>query len=102
MDQPTQELQLIWREFVIHEGAGRVKSVVRALGLWCVPSVVTVGALAEAFQSSIRPRWAGRSVSRCSRAQSSGRPPAAWLSALGPLTMPSSLELSLTGGLGGT
>jgi hypothetical protein len=51
--------------------------VVRALGWWCVPGTVTGGALAEAFQSSIRPRWAGRSVSRCSRAQSSGRPPIA-------------------------
>jgi hypothetical protein len=51
--------------------------VVRALGWWCVPGAVTVATLAEAFQSSIRPRWAGRSVSRCSRAQSSGRPPIA-------------------------
>jgi len=86
----------------MHERAGRVKSVVRALGLLRVPSAVTVGTLAEASQSSIRPRWAGRSVSRCSRAQSTGRPPDARLGALGPLTMPSSPELFLTVGLDGT
>ena len=46
---------------------------VRVLGLSGVPGV-TVGALAEAFQSSIRSRWAGRSVSRRSRPQSRWRP----------------------------
>jgi hypothetical protein len=58
---------------VIHEGAGRVKGAVMALGWWGVAGV-TVATRLRAFQSSIRSRWAGRSVVRGSRAQSSGRP----------------------------
>jgi putative transposase len=60
-------------EIVIHEGAGRVK--VTGCGRWGAPRVGGTAALvAEAVQSSIRPRGAGRSVSRGSRAQSSWRP----------------------------
>src|SRR5262249_61900870 len=56
----------------IHEGAGLVK--VTALAGLVAGVGGTVAPVAEAVQSSIRPRGAGRSVSRGSRAQSSGRP----------------------------
>ena len=71
---------------VIHEGAGRVKGAVTGLGWLGVPGVVTAGRWVEAVQSSIRPRWAGRSVVRCSRAQSSSRPSVAPVGAWRPLT----------------
>ena len=61
---------------VIHEGAGLVK--VRDCGRWGARVGGTAAPVAEAFQSSIRPRGAGRSVSRGSRAQSTWRPSVAW------------------------
>src|SRR6266511_179535 len=61
---------------VIHKGAGLVK--VTGCGQSGARVGGTAAAVAEAVQSSIRPRGAGRSVSRGSRAQSSGRPSVAW------------------------
>jgi hypothetical protein len=51
-----------------------------------VPGRATAGARAEAFQSSIRARWAGPSVLRCSGAQSRWRPSVAESGEKRPLT----------------
>jgi hypothetical protein len=60
--------------FVIHEGVGLVKGAATGRG-WLFAGSLTAGRSgAELVQSSIRPRWAGQSVVRCSGAQSSGRP----------------------------
>jgi hypothetical protein len=56
------------------------------LGWLGVPGRATAGRRTVAVHSSIRPRWAGRSVVWCSRAQSSSRPSVAPVGAWGPLT----------------
>jgi hypothetical protein len=71
---------------VIHEGVGRVEGAVTGRGWLGVPGSATAGTSAEAFQSSIRSRWAGGSVVRCSRAQSSSRLSSVWLGGGRPLT----------------
>jgi hypothetical protein len=68
---------------VIHEWAGRCQGAVMGLG-WLVFDPLTAGeGCAGAFQSSIRSRWADRSVVRGSGAQSSGRPSGWWRPGMG-------------------
>jgi hypothetical protein len=66
--------------------SGPCQVVVRGLGWLGVPGGATAGTGAEAFQSSTRPRWAGPSVLRCSRAQSRWRPSVAKLGVERPST----------------
>jgi hypothetical protein len=59
---------------VIHEGPQGVKGVlIRGRG-WLGAGSLTAVRLGKVLQSSIRSRWAGQSVVRCSGAHSSGRP----------------------------
>jgi hypothetical protein len=59
---------------VIHEGAGRVKGAVRALGWLVARSAAAAWAGSEGLQSSIRSRWADQCAVRGSGAQTRRRP----------------------------
>jgi hypothetical protein len=64
-------------------GRARVKADVTGLGWLGAGPLTAVGARSEAFQSSIRSRWADQSVVRGSGAQSSGRPSGWWRTDIG-------------------